>query len=355
MMCLLWGESSRQVPDSWIFFQPSLKRQSLTLETAVPIWCCVLNHVLFPDDAEKHVLYTPPNAVSASEHAQIGSRIPEFVDLFKSLDVKFDALRRLRKPLRPMWVTPESQLVATEVVFDDFHPIICCTSSHRVTGGEMSEGGYIQGAGDDTENWALGLTPPVFWAHESDFLSTPEVDLPELITSLVASQSATMAGPAPRQVAPCLFVGTLPKEVSLKFTCTINLLPDVTDSSSWVKSPSCMEVGIGKHKLASRNLRTALPQICQFIEAYITTHDQTSIEDSRIIISCETGKDISIGVALALLCQVFDSHGNLHALGTRQDISKAIIKVKLGRLMTEFPEANPSRATLQSVNSFLMG
>jgi tRNA A64-2'-O-ribosylphosphate transferase len=34
--------------------------------------------------------------------------------------------------------------------------------------------------------------------------------------------------------------------------------------------------------------------------------------------------------------------------------TKSLVKIRLGSIMTTFPEANPSRATLQSVNSFLM-
>lgn len=331
------------------------KRMPDALSKTIPIWCCVLNHALFPDDVEKHALFTPPNVVSESEHAQIQARIPEFIDLFKSLGVNLETPRQLKKPLRPMWVTQESQLLATDTVFENFHPVICCTSSRRVTGGEMSEGGYIQGAGDDTENWALGLTPPVFWKHEKVLLSTPEADLPDLIVSVVADQSAAKSDCAPQQVASCLFVNTLSQESSPDFACTIDLVPENTDSSVWIKSSSHMEVGIGKHKLASRNLRTALPQICHFVGTYFAACDDASGRERGILISCENGKDLSVGVALALLCQFFDTQGNFHGPGATKDINKTIIKVKLGHIMTQFPEANPSRATLQSINSFLMG
>ena len=66
----------------------------------------------------------------------------------------------------------------------------------------MSEGGYIQGAGDDSEAWAHGLTPPVFWANQAVLKSTPEDELPELIDRLVAehklldvAQDATLISP----------------------------------------------------------------------------------------------------------------------------------------------------------------
>ncbi|KAI2473847.1 initiator tRNA phosphoribosyl transferase [Annulohypoxylon bovei var. microspora] len=341
------------------------KRMPDALSKTVPIWCCVLNHVLFPETVAFHELYTPPNAVSESEHTQIESRIAEHVDSLKALGINMDILRlQVKKPLRPTWVTQESLLVPTDEVFDNFHPVICCTSSRRVLGGEMSEGGYIQGAGDDTENWALGLTPPVFWRHADILLSTPEPDLPDLVRSLVSGEIADMSTSSPRQIAPCVFVGSLPLlNSSSPSTCVVAVYSKTTDPSSWVKSPLLMEVGVGKHKLASRNLRLALPSISDFVRQFLQRAPDSSSEDSdssppeprRILIACETGKDISIGVALALLCCHFDSEGSLSLHSSPPGHTKSDIRVKLSRIMTNFPEANPSRATLQSVNSFLMG
>ncbi|KAI1391070.1 initiator tRNA phosphoribosyl transferase [Hypoxylon trugodes] len=342
------------------------KRMPDALSKTVPIWCCVLNHVLFPDNLGSHELFTPPNVVSRSEHAQIEAKIPEHVDSLKALNIDIDTLRQqIKKPLRPVWITQESQLITTDEIFDDFHPVICCTSSRRVLGGEMSEGGYIQGAGDDTENWALGLTPPVFWHHADTLLSTPEPDLSELVRSLVSDQDKYTDSSSLKQVAPYLFVSSLPLEnQSSSSTCTVAIRSKTTDPGLWVKSPSLMEVGVGKHRVASRNLRSALPNISDFVQQFIErTADSDSPENSgvnpsepkRIVIACETGKDLSVGVALALLCQYFDDKGNYNLNIPPTSQTKNSIRIKLSRIMTNFPEANPCRATLQSVNSFLMG
>ncbi|KAI1424370.1 initiator tRNA phosphoribosyl transferase [Xylaria sp. FL1777] len=338
------------------------KQMPDALSKTVPIWCCVLNRVLFPAAAAQlHQLHTPPNVVSRSEHAQAEARIPEHVAALKALDIDVATLRQhVSKPLRPVWVTQESQLVPTEHVFDDFHPVICCTSSRRVPGGEMSEGGYIQGAGDDTENWALGLTAPLFWNNVATLLSTPESDLPDLVRSLVANQTVGPAAKTPVRITPYLFVSQLPVPAQPPSTCIVTFVPKTTDRNSWVKGPALMEVGIGKQKLASRNLRVALAAICDFVDAYLKGEIQGSEEISassqqRILIACETGKDLSIGVVLALLCQFFDDEGNYRPRTADFAVNKSLIKVKLGRIMLVCPEANPSRATLQSVNSYLMG
>src|SRR4051794_23490656 len=95
---------------------------------------------------------------------------------------------KLQKPLRPLWVTQESTLPDSPPTFTDFHPIILCTASRRVHGGEVSEGGYIQGAADDHEAWACGLTPKLFWAHKTQLVTTNEENIPSLIAELVRAE-----------------------------------------------------------------------------------------------------------------------------------------------------------------------
>lgn len=59
----------------------------------------------------------------------------------------------LSKPLRPIWVTPDSPLPSSPLEFTDFIPLILVTAS-CVVGGRGVESEYIQGAGDDHEGWA---------------------------------------------------------------------------------------------------------------------------------------------------------------------------------------------------------
>lgn len=412
------------------------------LSKTVPIWCCVLNRVLFPDKESAYNLYVPPNAVSASEKSQMLARIPEGVEAFKQLKLDIGSLRaQISKPLRPTWVTQETDLshlsqddqdeedggdeedqkaCGRKIIFDDFRPVICCTSSKRVTDGEMSghTGGYIQGAGDDTENWAFGLTPPVFWAHADELLSTDEVNLPETIKRLVACATSSASHPGHdivdggvdahslpsttvRQLTPFLYVSPLPlplpSSTSSKW-CQISLLPTTSPPETWIHSPTQLNVGLGKHKVASRNLRVALANICEFVTRYLlkdsdlldqaletadsssqTQQQEGQGQQKRIIIACETGgRDLSIGVALALHCWCFeDDEGRVPRTGASGapdnesnhpndkkmestslpaavSFNKTMIKIRLGRIMTAMPDANPNRATLQSVNSFLM-
>lgn len=334
------------------------------LSTTLPIWCTVLNLVLFPSHPSASRLFLPPSH-TASTHAQISALLPEFVKSLKALNL--DLPQCLTKPLRPVWVTPDSTLPDPEdadelvdssttaaTIFDDFRPVICCTASRRVIGSEMDEGGYVQGAGDDTENWAHGLTPPVFWAHAEELLSTAESDLPARIARLVEQDKTTSEdGVLCKELTPYISVCPLPLE-DHGHECRISLMPEVTSKEQWIKSQAYMEVGLGKSKTASRNLRVALSEICAFAAKFLSSHVSNAGEPGRIIIACESGKDTSVGVALAIWCYLFDDNGNFRVPEADVSFTKTLIKSRLGSIMTVFPEANPSRATLQSVNSFLM-
>lgn len=312
------------------------------LSTTIPIWCAVLNLAIFPSNTPSETLFLPPY-MSQSTHAQITSLLPSFVTSL--LDLKIP-LPTLTKPLRPFWVTQDTQLPEdSAVILEDFTPIICCTASRRVVGSEMDEGGYIQGAADDTENWAHGLTPTLFWANIETLLQTPEADLPDAIQTLVKHDKPSDTNAV--RLTPHISVSPL-SDIVDSTTCHISLTSQPTPKDTWQKSLSNMEIGLGKGKIASRNLRLALPDICTFASAYITKHPA-----AQILVSCESGKDLSVGTALALYCFLFKDDGTLRK-ETDKEFTKSLIKSRLAGFMTTYPAANPSRNTLQSVNSFLI-
>ncbi|TQS32253.1 hypothetical protein Golomagni_07439, partial [Golovinomyces magnicellulatus] len=164
------------------------KRMPDALSTTIPIWCAVLNRAIFPSQDTAQRLFLPPY-MSESTHAQITALLPSFVSSLQDLKIP---LPSLTKPLRPFWVTQESDISNTsQSIFEQYTPIVCCTASRRVVGSEMEEGGYIQGAADDTENWAHGLTAPIFWSNIDKLMETSEPELPDVIKDLVENTTAT--------------------------------------------------------------------------------------------------------------------------------------------------------------------
>ncbi|PQE23721.1 hypothetical protein CJF32_00009182 [Rutstroemia sp. NJR-2017a WRK4] len=334
------------------------------LSKTIPIWCCVLNRVLFPEREDAHELYTPPQVVSGSEHAQMNALIPRFLEAFRALNLSEKDYRKdISKPMRPIWVTPESHVVSTREVFHDFHPIICCTVSRRVSGSEASEGGYIQGAGDDTENWAHGLTPRVFWANQQLLLENPEEELPGLIQSMTQQDSISPGlDSGLRLVKPtsCIFISTsstFPTSETCFETYVITLLPTVTPRDTWVVKPKSMEIGLGTKKIGSKNLRAALKDISDFGSKALEMAALDNAHRNKVrVVASDPGQDLSIGVILTLLCLHFDESGALIPRVDREShiIDKDYIRRRLSWISTCMPDANPSRATLQSINSFLM-
>ena len=327
----------------------------------------VLNRALWPEDVEAGRLRTPPSVVSEMEHTQISARLESFVQSFLELGLDLDKLRKeLAKPMRPLWVTPESQLPnegeSAKDVFPGYHAIILVTSSRRVSGTEVGEGGYVQGSGDDTENWAHGLTPPVFWANKDLLLRTPKGELPETIARLVAEAEAAKLVNAggkgkqfdaisPTKTMRVLPMADLPKQEEEDIYVVLS--PATTKEETWLpESPSAriLTCGVGTGKLGSRALRTAMP----IIVAFIKEHNLKGT--TRITISCPGGKDLSVGCALALLCLLYDESGTLlpPSETNMKGIDKLFIKKRLTWVSNWNPEANPSRSTLQSVNAFLM-
>ncbi|KAG5989094.1 hypothetical protein E4U43_004566 [Claviceps pusilla] len=364
------------------------------LSTTIPIWCTVLNRVLLPAHPLSAQLFLPPH-LPPSTHAQITALIPSFVQSLREL--KLSSLPVLTKPLRPLWITQDSTLLPAPsssssddddnenqhkqhqgIIFHDFRPVICLTASRRVLGSETDSQGYIQGAADDTENWACGLTAPLFWDNVETLLSAADADLPDLIASLIRKDKAdretdTESRTQERvQLTPVISVCPLPLPPPLQtstrcthdddddddnavIACHIALTEAVTPRDTWVQASNYMHVGLGKHKTASRNLRLALPDICAFVSAFLQEgHASGQDARRRVVVACESGRDTSVGTALALSCYLFDQQGQFRVPDASLGFTKSYVKVKLGSIMTAYPAGNPSRQTLQSVNSFLM-
>ncbi|KAG6006940.1 hypothetical protein E4U21_006559 [Claviceps maximensis] len=357
------------------------KRMPDALSTTIPIWCTVLNTVLLPTNPLSAHLFLPPHQ-PASTHAQITALIPSFVQSLR--DLQLSCLPVLTKPLRPFWITQDSTLLPCSssssspdddddgdkdqqgIIFHDYRPVICLTASRRVLGSETDSQGYIQGAADDTENWACGLTPRLFWDNVDALLSAADADLPDLIAELLQSdrterETATATATDSRalariQLTPVISVCSLPLHApqtttSSSDTCHVALTETATPRDTWIRTSAYMQVGLGRHKTASRNLRLALPDICAFVSAFL----QRGHADTRVVVACESGRDLSVGTALALSCYLFDAQGRFRGVPDASlGFTKSYVKVKLARIMTAYPEGNPSRQTLQSVNSFLM-
>ena len=374
------------------------------LSRTIPIWCCVLNNLLFPptpsaarDSAAEpispavsadpggqslihHPLETPPDIVSQTEHSQILAKISILIRQARSLCLDLPYLRTAlrNRPLRLRFTTPDRHVPSSaysQLCQDDTwdsHIILCCSVSHHAT---SPFEGYIQGAGDDSENWAHGLTPQSFWLRKEELIQAAnegEWALVEAIKQLVADeQSGTRIlrqGQESEPILPArlgkmkLFVGPGPSTggvlhgFDVVIVCAdarpsdediIHNLQQQTDP--WTK---ILRLPCGKGKPGSRALRTQLPRLIPFIDSF-------DLCISRILVACDTDGDLSLGVALAISCLYFDHRGFMHSR-RGGEIDKKMIESRLMGIMVAMHKASKprpakmSRATVQSVKAFLM-
>ena len=245
-------------------------------------------------------------------------------------------------------MTQSSTLPHNTPDFPDFHPIVLCTASRRVRGAEASEGGYIQGAADDHEAWSHGLTPALFWSHKDNLLQTNEEDLSTKIASLVSQDRVTDAVTTLIKPTSNLYVSASENIDLTSFDTVISCTPQP------LQQPLLKDAGVKAYlhlpcqpgKLGSRDLRNQLAAL----------RSLPSTTAGKTLICCPTGKDLSVGTALAYLCLYAAEDGTINLSQPREAryIDKVLIKQRLSWVTTSNPALNPSRATLQSVNSVLM-
>ncbi|RAL15858.1 initiator tRNA phosphoribosyl transferase family protein [Aspergillus homomorphus CBS 101889] len=328
-----------------------------SLSKTIPIWTAVLNRALFPDEPAMHSVQFPPNFLPESEESQIERRIDSFVKSLTDLNLSLEALKaQLQRPIRLAWANrayfhPTTLLKNSE----EYNLFVLCSASKRVHGAEMSEGGYIQGAGDDSESWALGLTPPLFWEHKTEILRRSEEDMPGFISSLLQQERGAKGeqGQAVR-IAPTrnLFLGVTADVSGAGFDLVVdcNSKPEEQEPSDGDGKigPKRLNLGCASAKLGSRDLRKHLDRVRAFVREHLSANPET-----KLLICCETGRDLSVGALLAILCLFYDEDGNFCA-DERKSIGKQFIRQRLAWITLCKPDANPSRSTLQSVNAFLM-
>ncbi|CDO77522.1 hypothetical protein BN946_scf184912.g21 [Trametes cinnabarina] len=309
------------------------KRIPDALSKTVPVWCAVINRavaLLYPEREDwDDELYCPPTSVSEQERVQIKARI-------------------------------EGWAVA------------------------------LAGSGDDHELWGMGLTPQLFWENKEKLLGCARDELPHVVNAIVAAAKLPRAGgawknqPSPISAVrgrlliaavpdmPAILPKTQPHmESSISYVVVSTNPPPTEDGDAGTTQTQDhilrFRMAEGK-KDQLHFLRSVLPESMQFIRTKLAM-------GNAICVCCDSGKDASVGVALAALQLYFDDEGNLRSSldGTTQGMiylelcyfyasqpeivvhaSKESIKKRLQWIISSRPEANPSRVTLKRVNEFLL-
>lgn len=318
------------------------KRFSDALSKTVPIWVGVMNRVLFGETEVRL-----PEWLGEGERIQIEERLEGWCRGFRGLGIDLEGLRKeCRRPIRVTWVVNGESDGSMERE-EGTNLLVCCSASRRVTGAEGSQGGYIQGAADDSEGWSRGLTATVFWEHKEKLMHASEDELPELIDMLLEEEKENVRRDVEAVlVKPTsnLFIGTGARSSEEGFDIVINCEGESGAARKNILDLKCQH---GKHGPNSLRKRAG--------EAHGAVKDALAANpDSRILVTCSTGRDLSAGIALILLCAFFNDAGVSSIDKPHRFIDKDFVRSRLAWITSSKADANPSRTTLQAVHTFLM-
>jgi tRNA A64-2'-O-ribosylphosphate transferase len=343
----------------------------------VPIWCAVMNRALFPEEEQFHHSQLSGVELSASETAQIEGRLDGFLRAFQDLGLDREALkRRLGRPMVLQWVVGHSTDALPAVdrnsgkVDSPCHRVILCSASRRVQGAEMLEGGYIQGAGDDSESWSQDMTPQIFWTHKNMLFQAQKDELPDMIRKLTLEEGRFRKPQRAVLIEPTsnIYITSWTENEDGPYSDSDLTINCHSHESATHDASKRLNLKCGSGKRGSRDLRHKLHDVRVFAASALERNPAC-----RIFISCETGKDLSVGVALILLCLLYWCDGRCiyECSGTDttptsgmaqsfrscqqiQKIDKGFIRQRLAWITSSKPDANPSRSTLQSLHAYLM-
>lgn len=376
------------------------------LSKTVPIWCAVLNTIMLQETEENvdidKVLYVPPETVPKSEYDMIKRKIPELVDKLQKLNaIDSKTLNKLFKGkiLRPIWVHPGSSLLNHSVdcftgeieeqeIWEtpedqNIIPIILCTVSYQAQDGMDKRYGftYVQGAADDHELWSFGLDSKMFWSHIDYLGDTNNSDdqLCAYITDLIGKKLEYQLSIQDKGNLDDIFenIDKITNEISLgkviqgltineklekelkvhyeKVIIFSNSVAIAAHADSVEESGTDSFISVYKlqsgDKKSSKALRSTFPMIHQEVQPVFANPAKGM---KPILVCCNTGTDMSIGVILSILCAKYNEEWILTS--ELPVVNKIIIRKHLTKLISHLHgrNVNPSRATLNSVNSFLM-
>ncbi|SCV01948.1 LANO_0F14334g1_1 [Lachancea nothofagi CBS 11611] len=366
------------------------KKMPDALSKTVPIWCAVLNSLMleFLNRTDEEVLFCPPHTVSRQEYVQIKAKIPLLVDKLKAMGViTGEELAKLNqgKILRPLWVYPGSSLLSShQDLFtgettsaewespdtDHLIPVVLCTVSYQCQDGVDNRHGftYVQGAADDHELWAKGLTAEMLWDH-IEFLRNPKASdqaLDEYISTQLKAKKASVNASGNLNdiintdvITKELRLGRIAENVKLSKClqqqlcaayCLVIIMSESVELSGTEEDKNStirvIKLSSGSKK-SSKSLRAQLINLCPLIESNL--HKRLPI-----LVCCGDGKDMSLCVLLSVLCRNYnveswelEQQSSIHKTIIRKHLSKVVAKLE-GR------NVNPPRASLNSVNAYLM-
>ncbi|KAJ2836587.1 tRNA A64-2'-O-ribosylphosphate transferase [Coemansia erecta] len=305
------------------------KRMPDSFSRTIPIWCAVWNTAvkILRNTEWDCKLYTPPRVVSESENSHMSKLVPVFADmLLKSgIDVR-ELTKGMKKPVRPIWITRDHRLTIPPDFTDaEFCPIVCVSASSTQ---DCSDGFmYVQGAADDHELWAGKLTPQLFWKYKEQLLGNKNTM--EIVDQVVSiDQDVQMSGGVS-------FIRNTNVAVGRQMATSVPGFDAVISCGERMdSSEKHLCLSIHDSKKGQTEMATAIPLALQFVEPFMRNN-------SRILVCCVQGTNLSVSIALAILTKYTDDNGQFQ-VNERNVITKQMIQNRLLWITTSHAKARGS-------------
>jgi tRNA A64-2'-O-ribosylphosphate transferase len=333
------------------------KRFPDALSKTIPIWCCVISralvryrtkHGVFNADWDTR-LHTLASSVSQSEAAQIEDRLEGFVDKLMASSVDLSSIdKMLIKPLRPLWVHPATRMFAGlgykaplwKVNELPFIPIVCLSASLKGDDNILPNPNsfhYIQGAADDFEMYAPGLTPQMYHQHLRS-IPLDSVTYDELIALI----ERCTARPSATSKAICNFIGVTQIAIGNRAAASI----DCWNSFDTVINCGAVQHDYGTLPDGKQYIYFPIPEGKKGKEALFDSISVVRNLDlkGKVLVHCMQGKDRSVGIALSLLLL---RESNPH---DKKSIENVLLKIQKSH-----PIALPTRATMKKIHLYFIG
>ena len=367
----------------------------------MPIWCCVLNGALSQWRSQRGIegkgewdshLHMPM-WVSSVEVAQIEEKIPTFVSsLLNSGALLDDLAKSLKKPMRCLWISRNSVLNNYEdeesgidrwVDSLDFTPVLCVSASIPITD-SSSAGYYVQGAGDDEESWALGLTPKMFWENRNLILESGRDNAEHIIEEILkrhqkqreangeegdSSSSADASGTSSslKEILSRFRIGSSPIHLvhgsSLEDlarggkTLWVLDLSEFPVEGKWVECENVLRMSIPQSNHDKRKIEKVLDKALKFGRKFTTAWRED--RDLDLLICSQDGPDEIVVICVAFLVRFFEWHDTITLLPQEDgksngDLSKKDINSMLIKLASKYPDARPPRVLMKSLMRYFL-
>ena len=368
----------------------------------IPIWAAVVNRLkgLVSRDTPLAAAELPFDA-SGSERMQIGGRVAAFVRDAEGCGVAWEELPLLR-PVRAVLVgrgTDVPRLICS-LDLDAFSYLFLVSASDPQDLIPRLPFTYVQGAGDDQEAWARGLTPALFWRHARTLLDAAPLECieeaaaltcdaaaePALVHSMAAvgggaggDRRGTCLPDTPlrlcraAEIVPACPAGTvLAAESKAALEQFRRQLEAACCSLAVVEDGCLVRVGGEEDGAAAfdslvvlvredskKDLEKALPHVVDFAARVVRG-------GSVVTAACASGNGPSAAVAVGVLCALSENGWDLSPEGVRLregegegDAAPAVadkqqLRRTLARLTTYASSAAPSRNLMKQLNRYFM-